>query len=87
MSMSRRGRGRLRGRPIRQVTDWMEEYVPSIHYSWGPGTFCGTRRAKGNETKLTNQKKDVTCKNCLKKLNKGAFVEEHFAEEEDLFNV
>ena len=61
------------------------EFVPAVHYSWGDGTFCGTMRASINETKLTNQKGLITCKNCLKKLTKGAFVEEHF--EEELFTI
>ena len=67
--------------------DW-GEFVPAVHYSWGNGSFCGTERAKINGTLLTNNKDEVTCKNCLKKFTGKKFLKDsdkHF--DKDLFEI
>lgn len=64
------------------------EFVPAVHYSWGDGTFCGTERAKINGTLKTNNKEEITCKNCLKKFKTKKFLKEsdvHF--EKELFEL
>lgn len=64
------------------------EFVPAVHYSWGSGSFCGTERAKINGTLLTNNKDEVTCKNCLKKFTGKKFLKDsdkHF--DKELFEI
>lgn len=65
--------------------NWGGEFVPAVHYGLMGTSLCGTTRAKINGTLLTKHKTEVTCKNCIKKLAKGGYVEEHF--HEDLFTL
>ena len=58
------------------------EFVPAFHYKFAGTSLCGVKRSL-DRTKYTTNRAEVTCKNCLKKLAKGGYVEDHF--NEDLF--
>lgn len=60
-------------------------YVPKVHYDMGDEkTLCGVKRKSHYKTHISRDKTQVTCTNCINKMEK-VFSGEHF--DEDTFTI